>query len=38
VGHAVGRAVRLSVTLIFVVNFVMSLLFWGGGDTVRFSG
>jgi phospholipid/cholesterol/gamma-HCH transport system permease protein len=38
VGHAVGRAVRLSVTLIFVVNFVMSLIFWGGGDTVRFSG
>jgi phospholipid/cholesterol/gamma-HCH transport system permease protein len=38
VGHAVGRAVRLSVTLIFVVNFVLSLLFWGGGDTVRFSG
>jgi phospholipid/cholesterol/gamma-HCH transport system permease protein len=38
VGQAVGRAVRLSVTLIFVVNFVMSLFFWGGGDTVRFSG
>jgi phospholipid/cholesterol/gamma-HCH transport system permease protein len=38
VGQAVGRAVRLSVTLIFVVNFIMSLLFWGGGDTVRFSG
>jgi phospholipid/cholesterol/gamma-HCH transport system permease protein len=38
VGQAVGRAVRLSVTLIFVVNFIMSILFWGGGDAVRFSG
>ena len=38
VGQAVGRAVRLSVTLIFVVNFVLSLFFWGGGEAVRFSG
>ena len=38
VGQAVGRAVRLSVTLIFVVNFGMSLIFWGGGEAVRFSG
>lgn len=38
VGFAVGRAVRLSITLVFIVNFFLSLLFWGAGDTVRFSG
>ena len=38
VGFAVGRAVRLSITLIFIVNFFLSLMFWGSGDTVRFSG
>ncbi len=38
VGHAVGRAVRLSITTIFVVNFLLSYLFWGTVDTVRFSG
>lgn len=38
VGFAVGRAVRLSITLVFVVNFALSLVFWGAGDTVRFSG
>src|SRR3546814_7839328 len=35
VGYAVGRAVRLSITLVFVVNFGLSLIFWGAGDTVR---
>lgn len=38
VGHAVGRSVRLSVTLIFIVNFLLSLMFFGGGDSIRFSG
>lgn len=38
VGFAVGRAVRLSITLVFIANFLLSLLFWGAGDTVRFSG
>jgi phospholipid/cholesterol/gamma-HCH transport system permease protein len=38
VGRAVGRSVRLSVTLIFIVNFAMSVAFWGGGGGVRFSG
>ncbi|MCU1448614.1 MAG: hypothetical protein JWP02_784 [Acidimicrobiales bacterium] len=38
VGQAVGRSVRLSVTLIFLVNFFLSLMFWGGGTSVRFSG
>ncbi|MBV8159324.1 MAG: ABC transporter permease [Acidimicrobiia bacterium] len=38
VGRAVGRSVRLSVTLIFLANFVLSMMFWGGGTSVRFSG
>ena len=38
VGHAVGRSVRLSVTLIFVVNFLLSLVFFGATDSIRFSG
>ncbi len=38
VGYAVGRAVRLSVTTVFIVNFAMSMTFWGFADTVRFSG
>lgn len=38
VGQAVGRSVRLSVTLIFLINFFLSMMFWGGGTSVRFSG
>jgi phospholipid/cholesterol/gamma-HCH transport system permease protein len=38
VGVAVGRAIRLSIVLVVVVNFVLSLLFWGGGNTVSLSG
>jgi len=38
VGRAVGRSVRLSVTLIFLINFFLSMMFWGGGTSVRFSG
>ncbi|MBV9410545.1 MAG: ABC transporter permease [Acidimicrobiia bacterium] len=38
VGQAVGRSVRLSVTLIFLVNFVLSMMFWGGASSIRFSG
>ena len=38
VGNAVGRAVRLSVTLIFVSNFFLSLLLFSGVSSVRFSG
>jgi len=30
--------VRLSVTLIFLINFILSMMFWGGGTSVRFSG
>jgi len=38
VGFAVGRAVRLSITLVFILNFALSFLFWGTSDTIRFSG
>jgi phospholipid/cholesterol/gamma-HCH transport system permease protein len=38
VGYAVGRSVRLSITLVFILNFAMSYLFWGTSDTIRFSG
>ena len=38
VGVAVGRAIRLSIVAVVVVNFVLSLIFWGGGDTVSLSG
>jgi phospholipid/cholesterol/gamma-HCH transport system permease protein len=38
VGVAVGRAIRLSIVLVVVLNFVLSLLFWGGGNTVSLSG
>jgi phospholipid/cholesterol/gamma-HCH transport system permease protein len=38
VGRAVGRSVRLSVTLVFVVNFFLSLAFFGASSSIRFSG
>jgi phospholipid/cholesterol/gamma-HCH transport system permease protein len=38
VGVAVGRAIRLSIVTVVVLNFVLSLLFWGGGNTVSLSG
>ena len=38
VGVAVGRAIRLSIVSVVVLNFVLSLLFWGGGNTVSLSG
>jgi phospholipid/cholesterol/gamma-HCH transport system permease protein len=38
VGRAVGRSVRLSVTLIFILNFFMSLAFFGATSSIRFSG
>jgi len=37
VGVASGRAIRLSIVAIVVVNLLLSLLFWGGGDTVRLA-
>jgi phospholipid/cholesterol/gamma-HCH transport system permease protein len=38
VGVAVGRAIRLSIVSVVVLNFFLSLLFWGGGNTVSLSG
>jgi phospholipid/cholesterol/gamma-HCH transport system permease protein len=38
VGVAVGRAIRLSIVSVVVLNFILSLVFWGGGNTVSLSG
>ena len=38
VGVAVGRAIRLSIVAVVVLNLVMSILFWGGGNTVKVAG
>jgi phospholipid/cholesterol/gamma-HCH transport system permease protein len=38
VGVAVGRAIRLSIVSVVVVNLVLSLIFWGGGNTVSLTG
>ncbi len=38
VGVAVGRAIRLSIVSVVVLNLVLSIMFWGGGNTVRIAG
>jgi phospholipid/cholesterol/gamma-HCH transport system permease protein len=38
VGVAVGRAIRLSIVSVVILNFIMSLVMWGGGNTVSLSG
>ena len=38
VGVAVGRAIRLSIVAVVLLNLVLSLLFWGGGNTVKIAG
>jgi phospholipid/cholesterol/gamma-HCH transport system permease protein len=38
VGVAVGRAIRLSIVTVVILNLVLSLLFWGGGNTVKVAG
>ncbi len=38
VGVAVGRAIRLSIVVVVLLNLVLSLLFWGGGNTVSLTG
>ena len=35
---AVGRAIRLSIVAVVLLNLVLSLLFWGGGNTVKVAG
>jgi phospholipid/cholesterol/gamma-HCH transport system permease protein len=37
VGVASGRAIRLSIVTVVVLNLFLSLIFWGGGDTVRLA-
>jgi phospholipid/cholesterol/gamma-HCH transport system permease protein len=38
VGVATGRAIRLSIVTVVVLNLIMSLVFWGGGNTVSLTG
>src|SRR4051812_12002518 len=38
VGTAVGRAIRLSIVAVVLINLVLSLIFWGGGNTVKVAG
>ncbi len=38
VGVAVGRAIRLSIVCVVLLNLVLSLIFWGGGNTVSLTG
>jgi phospholipid/cholesterol/gamma-HCH transport system permease protein len=38
VGHAAGRAIRLSIITIVTLNLLLSYVFWGGGATVRLTG
>ncbi len=38
VGVAVGKAIRMSIVVVVILNLFMSLLFYGGGNTVRIAG
>jgi phospholipid/cholesterol/gamma-HCH transport system permease protein len=38
VGVASGRAIRASIVTVVVINLFLSIIFWGGGDTVRIAG
>lgn len=38
VGRAAGRAIRLSIIAITIINLLLSLLFYGGRDTARIVG
>jgi phospholipid/cholesterol/gamma-HCH transport system permease protein len=38
VGVASGQAIRSSIVVVVVLNLFLSILFWGGGDTVRIAG
>jgi phospholipid/cholesterol/gamma-HCH transport system permease protein len=38
VGVAVGKAIRLSIVAVVILNLLLSLLFYGGGNTVRIAG
>lgn len=38
VGRAAGRAIRLSIIMVTLLNLLLSLIFWGGSDTARIVG
>jgi phospholipid/cholesterol/gamma-HCH transport system permease protein len=38
VGVAVGRAIRASIVAVVILNLIMSILFWGGANTVKIAG
>jgi len=38
VGVAVGRAIRASITIVVVLNMFLSLILWGGEDTIKVAG
>ena len=38
VGTASGRAIRTSIVTIVVVNLFLSLVMWGGHETVKIAG
>jgi phospholipid/cholesterol/gamma-HCH transport system permease protein len=38
VGIAVGKAIRMSIVAVVILNLLLSLLFYGGGNTVRIAG
>jgi phospholipid/cholesterol/gamma-HCH transport system permease protein len=38
VGQAAGRAIRVSIIAVVVLNLLLSLIFWGGADTARIVG
>ncbi|MDF5755903.1 ABC transporter permease [Spongiactinospora sp. TRM90649] len=38
VGVAAGRAIRLSIVAVVLLNLLLSYLFWGQGGTIRFTG
>ncbi|MCU1460595.1 MAG: hypothetical protein JWO37_670 [Acidimicrobiales bacterium] len=38
VGVAVGRAIRLSIVSVVILNLLLSLMFWGGAHSVRVAG
>ena len=38
VGVAVGRAIRTSLVVVVLLNLLMSIIFYGGGNTVKIAG
>lgn len=38
VGVATGKAIRMSIVIVVILNLFLSLLMWGGGDTIAIAG